>query len=285
MIQYEFKERTQNKLIPKKVSLIIATSPIPSHPNTDIVDKALDSILKMNYPFHEIIISYDKPMTKNKNYEKYKIKMKQKYPKFNHLPMKKHGHFIGSFHNALNHLETEYFMMLQHDIQLIGNFPIDKCLSYKFDWNIIATHHMKNSLKETHWFPIIQNKNKELQKVWGWSERIFLSRRNWMMDKIHEYYHKGMTKNFIESIFHHEFDKLYMKTQGIKYYHEISTNPKFMKIYNKFWKEWKCYLLKSDISYHVHLCGRTKTKNKKKTKRNKRRNTRKKSRGGCGQRK
>ena len=84
MIQYEFKERTQNKLIPKKVSLIIATSPIPSHPNTDIVDKALDSILKMNYPFHEKIKSYDKPMTKNKNYEKYKIKMKQKYPKFNH---------------------------------------------------------------------------------------------------------------------------------------------------------------------------------------------------------
>ena len=195
MIQYEFKERTQKKLIPKKVSLIIATSPIPSHPNTDIVDKTLDSIFKMNYPFHEIIISYDKSIKTNKKYEKYKIKMKQKYPKFTHLPMKKHGHFIGSFHNALNHLETEYFMMLQHDIQLIGNFPIDKCLSYKFDWNIIATHHMKNSLKETHWFPIIQNKNKELQKVWGWSERIFLAKRNWMMDKIHDCYHDKRTKD------------------------------------------------------------------------------------------
>ena len=114
---------------------------------------------------------------------------------------------------------------------------------------------------------------------------IFLAKRNWMMDKIHDCYHDKRTKDFMDTIFHHEFDKLYMKTQGIKYYHEISLANKFMKIYKKFWNEWKCYLLKSDISYHVHLCGRTKTKNKKKTKRNKRRNTRKKSRGGCGQRK
>ena len=36
----------------------------------------------MNYPFHEIIISYDKPKKENKKYEKYKQKMKQKYPKY-----------------------------------------------------------------------------------------------------------------------------------------------------------------------------------------------------------
>ena len=88
MIQYEFKERPKKQLISKKVSLIVATSPIPSHPNTDIVDKALDSILKMNYPFHEIIISYDKSIKTNKKYERYKTKMKQKYPKFTHLEMK-----------------------------------------------------------------------------------------------------------------------------------------------------------------------------------------------------
>ena len=273
METYSFPDKKKKKHLLKKVSLIVATSPIPTHPNTDIVNKVLNSILRMDYPFHEIIISYDKPKKENKKYEKYKVKMKQKYPKFTHLEMKKHGHFIGSFHNALNHLKTEYFFLVQHDIQLIGNFPIDKCLSYKFDWNIIATHHMKNGLKETHWFPIIEDKNKELQKVWGWSERIFLAKRNWMMDKIHEYYHKGMTKNFIESIFHNEFDKLYMKTQGIKYYHEISLDNKFMKIYKKFWNEWKCYLLKSDISYHVHLCGRTAQKNKKKNKiKNKKKN-------------
>ena len=47
-------------------------------------------------------------------------------------------------------------------------------------------------------------------------KRIFLSKRDWMMDKIHEYYHKGKTVDFIESIFHKEFDKLWKRIQKIK---------------------------------------------------------------------
>jgi hypothetical protein len=92
-----------------------------------------------------------------------------------------------------------------------------------------------------------------------------------MMDKIHEYYHMGKTKNFIESIFHKEFDKLWKKTQGIKKFNDISTEPKFMKVYNEFWKEWKTYNLKGSVAHHVHLHGRTaKKKAKRKVKRTKR---------------
>ena len=266
---YNFPKRNNNYFNSNKVTLIVATSPIPTHPNTDIIDEALDSILKMNYSFYDIIISYDKPKTKNINYDKYIKNMKLKYPKFNHLVMKNHGHFIGSFHNALNHCKTKYFLMLQHDIKLSGHLPIQKFLSYKFDWNILATHHMKNDLKQTHWFPIIKNKNRELLKTWGWSERIFLSKRNWMMDKIYDCYHSQRTNDFMDTIFQHEFSKYYRKIQKIKYYHEISTNPKYMKFYNQFWNEWKCYSIHSKIAYHIHLCGRTqkKKKTKRKTKR------------------
>ena len=113
----------------KGVTLIVATSPIPTHPKTDIVDTALEPVLKMNYPFAEVIISYDIPPNgaEKTSYKKYTAAMKKKYPNFTHLEMTKHGHFIGSFYNALQHTRTQHFLMLQHDIKLVGEFPFDKC--------------------------------------------------------------------------------------------------------------------------------------------------------------
>ena len=261
------------------VTLIVVTSPIPTHPNTELIDVAIESVLKMNYSFSEMIISYDKDRKNTSGYKTYKKRMKDKYPKFKHLELDKHGHFIGTLHNALNNCKTKHFFLLQHDIKLEGNFPIDQCLKSPLgdkSWNIIATHHFAPSIKKpdpTHWFPIMKKtKDKNLLKSYGWSERIFLSRRDWMMDKIHEYYHKGMTSNFIESIFHKEFDKLYMKTQGIKTFHDISTDqghiePKYMRVYDKYWSEWKIFNLKSSVAYHVHLHGRTAKRNKTNKKR------------------
>ena len=266
---YPFLER-KDTMNHNGVSLIVVTSPIPSHPSTSLIDVAIESVLKMKYPFSEMIISYDKDRKNTSGYKTYKKRMKSKYHQFKHLELDKHGHFIGTFHNALNHCKTKYFFLLQHDISLEGIFPIQECLKTDLPWNIIATHHFKEDKPpKTHWFPIMKiTKDKNLLKSWGWSERIFLSKRDWMMDKIYEYYHKGKTKNFIESIFHKEFDKLWKKTQGIKTFHDISTEPKFMKVYENFWNEWKIYNLKGHVAYHVHLHGRTaKRKQKKITKR------------------
>ena len=273
-LPYQFRKvPSVNK---KGVTLIVTTSPIPTHPSTSLVDTALESVLKMNYPFAEVIVSYDMPPKGEKaSYREYKKIMKKKYPQFTHLPMKKHGHFIGSFYNALAHTQTEHFFMLQHDIKLAKEFPIEKCLKWlnTFDWNIIATHHLKDGLKETHWFPIFEQQNKDLWKVWGWSERIFLSKRDWMMDKIYHYYTSGDTRNFIEKVFHNKFKELWQKQSGLKGYREFAKHKitrDEMKEYNKFWDEWKCFALKSNVAYHVHLFGRTAmAKKKKKTKRTK----------------
>ena len=264
MKTHPFEERKDN-MNKKGVTLIVVTSPIPTHPSTSLIDQAIQSVLKMKYPFSEMIISYDKDRKNTSGYKTYKKAMKSKYRQFKHLELDKHGHFIGTFHNALNHCKTKHFFLLQHDISLEGTFPINECLKTDLPWNIIATHHFpEDKPPQTHWFPIMKTtKDKNLLKSWGWSERIFLSKRDWMMDKIHEYYHKGKTKNFIESIFHKEFDKLWKKTQGIKTFHDISTESKYMKVYNEFWKEWKIYNLKGSVAHHVHLHGRTAKKAKK----------------------
>ena len=61
-----------------KTTLIIVSSPIPTHPNTDLVDEAIESVMTMNYNFEDIIISYDCPPNKKHiaSYEKYKNPIK-----------------------------------------------------------------------------------------------------------------------------------------------------------------------------------------------------------------
>lgn len=130
------------------VTLIMVTSPIPTHPSTSLIDRAIEGIERMNYPFEDKIIAYDKPKKSNANYEKYKTQMKNKYKSSNgwtHLEMNVHGHFIGSFYKALLQCKTKYVFMNQHDIELKGNFPIDKMKRIpNKEWNLIATQDRKS---------------------------------------------------------------------------------------------------------------------------------------------
>jgi len=96
MKTYPFEKRI-DKSLKKGVTLIVVTSPIPIHPSTSLVDQAIESVLKMKYPFSEMIISYDKDRNNTEGYKSYKAKMKKKYPQFKHLELKNHGHFIGTF--------------------------------------------------------------------------------------------------------------------------------------------------------------------------------------------
>ena len=263
-MEYKFPQLQLNKPHDNKTTLIIVSSPIPTHPNTDLVDEAIESVMTMNYNFEDIIISYDCPPNKKHiaSYEKYKSIMKHKYPKVKHLEMKEHGHFIGSFYNALSHTKSKYIMMLQHDIKLINKLPIDDLLKMKLNWNILATHHMKDGLKKTHWYPIIKKQNKYVEKTWGWSERIFLSKRDFFIDQIYKYHHNVTTKDFMDTIFYKEFSKLYRKTEDINKYDKINPSKEQMKKYTKFWSEWKCFNIKSEHCYHQHLHGRTSGSNK-----------------------
>jgi hypothetical protein len=261
------------------VTLIMTTSPIPTHPSTALIDRAIEGIANMNYKFEKKIISYDKPKKKNSSYETYIRRMKKKYPDFCHLEMKVHGHFIGSLYNAMIHCNTKYVFMNQHDIELNGVFPISRMKRIPSkEWNIISTHHMKDGLKESHWFPIVrQSTFPDLLKTWGWSERIFLTKTDYMMKQIYESYHakpKPLTVNFIESVFHKQFNSLFRKTQHIQSYKNINYE-KYKVIYNDYWNEWKTYNLKSSICYHTHLHGRTARTKKTHKRKNTRKNTRK----------
>ena len=244
------------------VTLIIVTSPIQIHPSTKLIDNAIKGLQGHNFSCK--IISYDKPKQNNVNYDKYKEIMKNKYPDFIHLELEQHGHFIGAFYNALAICKTKYVFMNQHDIKLIGTFPIETIKNtLDNDCNIIFTHHKKKGLKPSHWFPIIENtKNQDILKTWGWCERIFITKTDFMINKIYQCYHKKpqpITVNFMDTIFFRQFKRLYRKTQNINTYKDINYENNKL-VYDSYWEQWKPYCLKKSICYHKHLCGRTITK-------------------------
>ena len=251
--------KLNNKTRIDDVTLIISTSSIPSHPDNSIIKSAIENTYKINYDFYDVIIAYDKPKKNNANYNRYIDNMMNEYPNYKHIRISKHGHFIGNMYNALKHCKTKYFLVVQHDIKLVGNFPVKEVLNYKFDWNIIATHHKKEGLHEaTHWFPIIENYNKSLLKTYGWSERIFMGKTQFFIDKIYEIDKNNLSNKFIESVFHKQFTKLFKKLDNINSYKYLNPYSKNRKIYDKYWNDWKCFNLKSHICYHEHLHGRTK---------------------------
>ena len=252
------------------VSLIYITSPIPSHPGTELLDASINSMKSTTYPFYERVIVYDFPTSSNINYNKYKKKVKKKYPTYTHLELKKHGHFIGTLKKALLYCKTKYFLLVQHDITLIGAFPVKQILDAVFNWNIIFTHHKPKGLtKPTHWFPIIQKPRRLkvkgkiigppsfLLKTFGWSERIFLSKTKFMLDKINEIQQKKLSSKFVESVFNKQFTKMFKKLENIKTYKDIPKKSKHQIEYNNYWDTWKCYAIKSKVCYHKHLFGRT----------------------------
>ena len=262
MTIYDFPKINSSKLL-DDVTLIFITSPIPSHPDASLMETCIESMKSTKYNFYETVISYDCPKGPNKDYNKYKNYVKKKYPKFTHLERKTHGHFIGTLNNALRYCKTKYFLLVQHDVKLVGGeFPIKKILKCKFDWNIIFTHHKKNGLTEpTHWFPIIKKTRKPvpsfLLKTFGWSERIFIADTKFLRDKIDEIEHEKKSSKFVESVFHKEFDRKFKKLENIKTYKDLPKKSKNQKEYDGYWKEWQCYAVKSKFCYHTHLFGRT----------------------------
>ena len=243
------------------VTLIYITSPIPSHPSAELIEDCITSMKQSDYDFHETIISYDCPKKTNADYDEYKKYMKKTYPTFTHAERITHGHFIGTLKNALLRCKTKYFLVVQHDIKLIGAFPINEILKYTFDWRICFTHHKKNGLvKPTHWYPIIEETDSPiLLKTFGWSERIFMSTTEFMMNKINTINKQKRSSAFIENILYRDLNRMYTKLENIKTYKKIPKESSHKKKYETCWDDWRCFAIKSKICYHNHLFGRTLT--------------------------
>jgi len=236
------------------LSLIIITSEIPSHPNNFLITKCINSLNMIK--FVDKFIIYDRPKKYNIDYNNYIEKNKLDFLDYNHILLENHGHFIGCVKKGISLVKTKYFLLVQHDTMLIGDFPIKYIKNAKFDWNIIALHHKENGLNEpTHWYPVIKKIDNYFLKTYGWSERFFIAKTDFFINNS-----LIKTKKFIDTIFHFKFDRLFKKLENISTYKNFDyNNSKNQIIYDMFWDKWKVFTINKGC-YSYHLCGRTSQK-------------------------
>lgn len=111
-------------------SIIITASTIISHPSIDFIKSTIESLkyIHMNKDT-PIILAHDYSVDSTfieylKNLNEYISDKKN----IQIIVRNSHGHLIGNVRNAFNFINTEYVLIIQHDLPFVREFEIEKVI-------------------------------------------------------------------------------------------------------------------------------------------------------------
>jgi hypothetical protein len=115
------------------ITIILSTSPMPSHPSTAFVDEVVESIYKFLFRFErtKIIITCDGTNECNESYEHFILNLEEKYKGYEDIEIIKKpefGHLTGNLRFAIERVETEFVFLVQHDISFLRFVDIAKVI-------------------------------------------------------------------------------------------------------------------------------------------------------------
>ena len=115
------------------ITIVLSTSPMPSHPSTAFVDEVVDSIYKFLFRHEKtkIIITCDGTRERNEDYEAFIVNLEDKYKDNADIAIIKKpefGHLTGNLRFAIEYVETEFVFLVQHDISFLRYVDIAKVL-------------------------------------------------------------------------------------------------------------------------------------------------------------
>jgi len=114
----------------KKLTIIITSSFIPSHPSIRIIKETIESLnlVKMQNNT-KVILAHD--YSEDKNYTEYLDNLNnyiKNLPNFQITKCQKHSHLVGNIRNALLKVNSKYILVIQHDLPFIAEFNINKII-------------------------------------------------------------------------------------------------------------------------------------------------------------
>ncbi len=117
----------------KEITCVVMTSPLPTHPSTEILDETIASI-RERLPESEIIVCFDGVPAWNEsmraNYEKFKMDMLWKLNEIGAIPLvfDKHMHQTLMLKEALKYVRTPLILFAEGDTPLHNHIPFDKII-------------------------------------------------------------------------------------------------------------------------------------------------------------
>lgn len=116
----------------KEITVMVPTSPIPSHPSTEVIEKVLSSI-RFHLPESPIIIMADgvRPSVEHRRaqYEEYKKNLKDALPKYGNITMREFAEPSQQaimMRECLADVATRLIMFVEHDCFLVTDWnPLD----------------------------------------------------------------------------------------------------------------------------------------------------------------
>lgn len=176
-------------------TVLMPTSPIPSHPSTEVIDQTLASV-RERVDYADIILMIDGVRSEQKNRrESYQEYVRQMLVKTRHdsniIPLfsTQHLHQASMTKEALEIVDTPTVLFVEHDTPLIGDIDMAFCyLNLRDKFDVIRFSH-EAILPEEHWDQMIDKEptNGFIRTVM-WSQRPHLACTEFYRWIIHEYF-------------------------------------------------------------------------------------------------
>ena len=191
----------------RDVTIIMATSVLPSHPDTRIIDETVAAIRK-HFPENEIIMQIDglreEQQDRKKDYDEYKNRVLWKcmHEWKNVLPVvfRNHEHQTNMMLDTINIIKTPILLYVEGDAPLTSdNIDWQKCLDmFEYDKANTIRFHFEQQIPKEH-SHLMFGLEDGFMKTSQWSQRPHLSRVTYYKDEVLQKAWKG---TFIEDGFH-----------------------------------------------------------------------------------
>jgi len=192
----------------RDVTIILATSVLPSHPDTRIIDQTIKDI-RVHFPNNEIIMQIDglrsEQINREKDYNEYKNRILWKclHEYENVLPIifNAHSHQSTMMRKTIGIVQTSLLLYIEGDAPLTPekNIEWDKCLDMiEYGKANTIRFHFESSIPEPHKHLMFGLENG-FMKTAQWSQRPHISTVKYYKDFILDYCGE---KTFIEDVIH-----------------------------------------------------------------------------------
>lgn len=207
----------------KQITVLVACSPIPSYPNTEVLDRTVESI-RDRLPDSPIIFMFDglnpKDIAKKEPYgeliQKYLWKTNFDLSPAIPLVFEDHKHQSGMTREALKFVETPVILFVEQDTPLHDEIPFEELAEVVNTGyaNVIRFHHEAQIHPEHEYLMLdiepIEILGQPLLRTRQWSQRPHLASTNFYRQICEQYWDEH--PRFIEHVMYglnisHEFDE------------------------------------------------------------------------------